>query len=259
MKSRKIAIISDIHGNADALKWTLMRVALDSVEITVFLGDLLTYGCQPCEVLDLLNNYQASHKCVFIKGNHDQFYFDIRNKVNPYQYSMPEFVQESIEWTSRKIDGNDLESMFDWQAFYELDDIYFAHANPYKYGNWEYVGSIDQCLKASSGVLAKDKKIGIFGHSHRAKVIGISGGQHWTPENMRNIVIKDGDCLLLNPGSIGQSRGEGISYMQVSLFKEHISVELIGVDIDLRNSIDLINRSSMSVHTKEKLISYLRS
>ena len=70
MSSRKIAIISDIHGNADALKWTLNRVKLDSVEMTVFLGDLLTYGCQPEEVLNIINNYQSNNKCVFINFIH---------------------------------------------------------------------------------------------------------------------------------------------------------------------------------------------
>jgi len=259
MKSRKIAIISDIHGNADSLKWTLKRVALDSVEITVFLGDLLTYGCQPGEVLDILNNYQVSNKCVFIKGNHDQFYFDIKNDVNPYKYSVPEFVKESIEWTWQQICDEDLESLFNWEISFEFSDIYFAHANPYKYGNWEYVDSIDQCLRASNRLLAMEKKVGIFGHSHRTRVIGISGEQHWVPDNQRDIFVRDGDCLILNSGSIGQPRGEGINYMQVCLVDEHISVELIKIEIDLSNSINLVNDSLMSLPTKEKLVSYLRS
>jgi len=58
MKFKKVAVIADIHGNADALEYALKKIDLESVDITLFLGDLLTYGCQPIKVLQILSSYK---------------------------------------------------------------------------------------------------------------------------------------------------------------------------------------------------------
>ena len=105
MSDIKVAVISDIHGNADALKSVLDKIKLLVPDITIILGDLLTYGCEPLDVLDVLNTYKESNQCVFIKGNHDQFYFDLESGKKSFEYSIPEFVSESIFWTVNELNG----------------------------------------------------------------------------------------------------------------------------------------------------------
>jgi len=63
----KIAVISDIHANADALTAVLEELKNKRVDITIFLGDILTYGCQPIEVLSILKEYESEHPAIFIK------------------------------------------------------------------------------------------------------------------------------------------------------------------------------------------------
>ena len=96
MSDIKVAVISDIHGNADALEYALDEIKLLVPDVTIILGDILTYGCEPLEVLDVLNTYKESNHCIFIKGNHDQFYFDLESGKKSFAYSIPEFVSESI-------------------------------------------------------------------------------------------------------------------------------------------------------------------
>ena len=51
----KIAVISDIYANADALTTLLKGLKNKSVDIKIFLGDILTYGSQPresCEYIE---------------------------------------------------------------------------------------------------------------------------------------------------------------------------------------------------------------
>ena len=55
MSDIKVAVISDIHGNADALEYALDEIKLLVPDVTIILGDILTYGCEPLEVLDVLN------------------------------------------------------------------------------------------------------------------------------------------------------------------------------------------------------------
>ena len=62
-----IAVISDIHGNAEALKRVLDDI--DSKEITriVCLGDIIGYGPHPLEAVDLVRE-----RCEWaLMGNHD--------------------------------------------------------------------------------------------------------------------------------------------------------------------------------------------
>ena len=55
----KIAIISDIHSNADALSIVVGELAKNNVDLTIILGDILTYGCQPLEVINILRKYNS--------------------------------------------------------------------------------------------------------------------------------------------------------------------------------------------------------
>ena len=64
----KRAIISDIHGNLEALQAVLAHIADQSVDEIFCLGDIIGYGPNPCECLDLV-----IERCkVGLLGNHDQ-------------------------------------------------------------------------------------------------------------------------------------------------------------------------------------------
>ena len=64
----KRAIISDIHGNLEALQAVMAHIADQQVDEIFCLGDIVGYGPNPCECLDLVI---ASCK-VGLLGNHDQ-------------------------------------------------------------------------------------------------------------------------------------------------------------------------------------------
>ena len=61
------AIISDIHGNLDALRVVLDDIEKRGIQRIVCLGDILGYGPNPCECLDLV-----MERCeLALMGNHD--------------------------------------------------------------------------------------------------------------------------------------------------------------------------------------------
>ena len=88
-----IVILSDVHGNARALRAALVQALRDPIDHLVFLGDLLTYGHDVQEVLDLVNEAQTKHDAVLLIGNHDQLYFDIAKGDSPYLDTLPEWIQ----------------------------------------------------------------------------------------------------------------------------------------------------------------------
>src|ERR1035441_7738799 len=59
----KILIVSDIHANLEALQ----AVLAESHDELWVLGDLVNYGPNPCEVVELIR----SHASLVVQGNHD--------------------------------------------------------------------------------------------------------------------------------------------------------------------------------------------
>ncbi len=66
---KKIAIFSDIHGNIQALTSIMNDIRSDTFDDIYFLGDMIGFGPNPKECVDLLRN--ANIKIV--KGNHEVY------------------------------------------------------------------------------------------------------------------------------------------------------------------------------------------
>ena len=64
---RATAVISDVHGNLEALEAVLADIQTRGIERIISLGDTLGYGPNPCECLDMI-----IEKCEWsLMGNHD--------------------------------------------------------------------------------------------------------------------------------------------------------------------------------------------
>ncbi|MGA2962792.1 MAG: YfcE family phosphodiesterase [Candidatus Korobacteraceae bacterium] len=76
----KIVVISDLHGNFDALS-----ALPESGDELWVLGDLVNYGPQPSEVVDFVRAYAT----VVVRGNHDNAVgFNVDPRCNPRYHSM---------------------------------------------------------------------------------------------------------------------------------------------------------------------------
>ena len=88
------AVVSDIHGNYEALIKAMSIIKKRNVEKIICLGDIIGYGPDPNECLE----YVKRNMDVVLCGNHDV-----------YQVRRPESIGElckiSTEWTTKKIDS----------------------------------------------------------------------------------------------------------------------------------------------------------
>ena len=257
MKNR-VAVVSDIHSNADALVKVLDKIAFKSFDLTVFLGDILTYGMQPLEVLDLLTSYSKSNKAIFIKGNHDQFYFDIQGGRDVAGYKMPSFVKESFLWTLNELDGVLLEELFNWREEYLMGGVCFAHANPFRYGDWRYLEDKKTADAAFDALAKKQCPIGVFGHSHR-QMIYTKKNVDKSCVNFNQFLTEDGCSYIVNAGSVGQPRGRGLCYLTLEIDEDRISGNLHPFYCDMGNMSAMTTSSDFSEKTKYKLKEFLRS
>ena len=73
----KICILSDIHGNYDALKKCVSEAKKLKVKKFLCLGDYVGYYYEPDKCIDLLIKLKA----ICIKGNHENIFLEIlKNK-----------------------------------------------------------------------------------------------------------------------------------------------------------------------------------
>ena len=67
----RLAFISDIHGNFDALKAAMLDIKKNKIEKIFCLGDIVNYYYEPHKCIDLL--IKNNVKCI--KGNHETIFF----------------------------------------------------------------------------------------------------------------------------------------------------------------------------------------
>ena len=65
-------VIGDIHGGLRALHQIFERAQITTEDRLIFLGDYVDGWSESPAVLDFLIQLQATHACIFIRGNHDE-------------------------------------------------------------------------------------------------------------------------------------------------------------------------------------------
>lgn len=108
----KIAIISDIHGNLEALKETLKDIKKRQVDKIICLGDIIAKGIHSKECLDLIRK-----ECeIVIQGNCDK-YFAMEHKDIT---KMPEQEVNRIKWNQSLITQEDRNYLLNLPFSYEF-------------------------------------------------------------------------------------------------------------------------------------------
>ena len=102
----RIAFISDIHANMEALNAVLQEIDKHGADMIICLGDVVGYGPNPKECIDIIR----SREIPTIKGNHDDycsmlFEADITKRLR-------DDIKTSIEWTQTQLSFDDV----DWLA-----------------------------------------------------------------------------------------------------------------------------------------------
>lgn len=108
----KIAIISDIHGNLEALKATLENIEKRNVDKIICLGDVIAKGVHSKECIELIKK----HCEVVLRGNSDR-YFSTEHK-NLEELSEEE--QRRIRWNQSRLTKEDREYLLNLPFSYEF-------------------------------------------------------------------------------------------------------------------------------------------
>jgi diadenosine tetraphosphatase ApaH/serine/threonine PP2A family protein phosphatase len=226
------AIISDIHSNLEALQAVLEDIARHEVTETYCLGDVVGYGPNPRECVDLVM------KCkVVLLGNHDQgALFD------PDGFNPP--AERAIFWTRAQLETATDNPATDrrWEFLAERprsvreNGCLFVHGSARNPLN-EYVFPEDiYNQRKMERIFALVERTCFQGHTH---VPGIFTEQlpqdlyqFHSPEEVGYVYRLDGRKALCNVGSVGQPRDGDWRACYVLLDGDTVRYRRVEYDID---------------------------
>jgi len=190
----KVLIISDIHGNADALKVLLEGVS--SWDYVFVLGDLVDYGPEPHVVVDLIKDLRPD---IVLMGNHDYAVaFNTDCRCAPELHELSEYTRVNISYkllSKEQIDW--LKSLpINHKLIIDNVRIYLVHGSPRN----PLYGYLRPSLPESEILLSLTPNIYAFRPKPVDADLVIVGHTH-IPTDMR---VKN--VRVLNPGSVGQPR-----------------------------------------------------
>lgn len=181
----RILVISDIHGNYEALKSVLENAG--PYDYMIVLGDLVDYGPDPDLVIDEIRSLNPS----IIRGNHDEAVSEgIDCRAGPSLHEASVYTREHI--TLRKLGDEDIKWLRTLRYWVSKDigslRLYGAHASIkdplYKY---LYPWLSEEVFK--DYLMVDEVNYVLIGHTHyqflRPTTFGVK---------------------VLNPGSVGQPR-----------------------------------------------------
>ncbi|HKJ34820.1 MAG TPA: metallophosphoesterase family protein [Balneolales bacterium] len=132
MPDKKFIAIGDIHGCADTLETMLESIDEYTNRIYVFLGDYIDRGPDSRRVIDLLLDFEQSHQCVWLRGNHEQMLLEAMESddYSLWLYNGGEATIRSYIKEFGSFQIPDIHETFykDTTLYFDTSQYFFVHA-----------------------------------------------------------------------------------------------------------------------------------
>lgn len=191
----RYAILGDIHSNLTALQAVLQDIdSRGGFDKIWCLGDVVGYGPEPRECIDLLRQYD--HLCV--AGNHD---WAAISKIDTSDFN-PDAAQ-ACHWTGQQLTKEDIEFLQNLPLRHCHDDFTLVHGSP-REPIWEYLLSLEV---AKDNFAYFETDFCLVGHSHVPLVFKHIGNTVAYRKLQESADLELGkNRLIINPGGVGQPR-----------------------------------------------------
>jgi predicted phosphodiesterase len=206
------AVISDIHSNLEALTTVLSDIEKRGIKTIYCLGDVIGYGPNPKECLDLI--IEKTEWCVL--GNHDYAVFYEPTNFNYAAEQASFWTREVLEIEEEKERHNrrwsflgvlPMRQTLKTELGASTAIIDFVHASPRRPIN-EYIFPDDVYTNPVKVRLLFERvrHICFVGHTHLPGVF-LDEPDFYLPEELGNVYpIVDDERAIINIGSVGQPR-----------------------------------------------------
>jgi predicted phosphodiesterase len=195
-------VLSDLHGNLEALDTVLSVSTPQRHDAILVLGDLVGYGADPNAVIDRV---RALKPLVVIRGNHDKVASGIEDSEG-----FNAIARNAVHWTLEALTERNREFLAGLPAGPVIVDdlIEICHGSPFDEDAYVF----DE-LDALRALRASRRPACIFGHTHVPVVFQLSQEEERLDVTLPSgsdidvtIPLEDRYRYLINPGSVGQPR-----------------------------------------------------
>ena len=221
----RYGVLSDIHGNIQALE--AVTAALDRIGVDRYLcpGDLVGYGPQPNECVERV----AGLDPICVAGNHDLMALGELSDENCVRLG-----RRTMRWTRQVLSDDARAYLASLPRRAEAaGGVVVAHGS--LDDPEEYVLSVDQATVQLQRLAHEhpDARVLVLGHTHlafasdgRSRSLGPGGDDV--------LALNGPPAWLLNPGAVGQSRERLVlaRFMLLDLDREEASFHAIPYDVE---------------------------
>ncbi len=238
------AVISDTHGNAEALRTVLDDIERRGADRIICLGDIIGYGPEPVQCVDLIRE-----RCDWsLMGNHDFAVLYEPTNFNPG-------AEQAAYWTRAQFDAEPDEGKrrerYDFLGTLRVrvveetvggKSILAVHGSPRRPIN-EYIFPDDAITSPDKlqSIFKKIENLCIVGHTH---VPGIFTDEpdFYPPGELGDFTYKftEDEKAVINVGSVGQPRDHDRRASYVLLHDDR--VEFVRIEYDIEKVASMIHK-----------------
>jgi len=196
----RYGIISDIHGNIEALTESLKALERERIDSYICLGDIVGYGANPEECAQVVQKLVD----VCIVGNHDAA---VSGRMD-YSYYY-DAARQALDWCKAQVSPQTLEWLKGLPYRHRVPqqgtgDIEFCHGSPVQPEEFEYIFT-----KEKAKELLKFREqlawVTFIGHSHLTRSFALGADEAYNVKGPEFVVRKDFKYII-TVGSVGQPR-----------------------------------------------------
>ncbi|SDO50268.1 metallophosphoesterase family protein [Desulforhopalus singaporensis] len=226
----RVAVLSDIHGNYEALAAVVRDLDGQRAAAVVCLGDMVGYGPDPEKVIALVRD--SGYRCIL--GNHEFALNDDRGRA---WFNF--LAAENNRATQKLLSAQSLRFCRTLPAFLEFAGAHFVHGFP-KDNVFRYLHRQDD----ETLVKLFDRlplRLVFVGHTHRLQLVGVRPPAVARKGLAEGITALGQDSkYIVNCGSVGQPRDNDNRAKYIVWDSDDATVEVRCVTYDFKRTMEKI-------------------
>lgn len=231
----KLAVISDIHSNFEALRAAFAAIDAEEVDAVYCLGDIVGYGSDAVECLE----WVWARCDGVVQGNHD---VAVAIEVPEASSWFPRAAQKAVRHNRQQLSQEHLEYLATLPLRIEAHGCTFVHAAPELPEAWL---RLDSFMVARNQFKHFTTSVCFIGHSHVPAVMG---------ERIGATRVEPGNRYLINVGSVGQPRDNDPRACVAFFDTETFDYRLVRVKYDVQRTAGKILASGLPRQLARRLM-----
>ncbi len=236
----KLAVISDIHANLEALEKCLNYLDSEVVpDSYVVLGDTVGYGADPVPCVHIVKDRAD----VSVFGNHDAAAVS-KSEFNYFNTA----ARQAVLWTRAQLSIDARTYLSECPYQFEDDNFLYVHSAPQNPEAWKYISRWEDTKEEFDYFT---QRICFVGHSHMP---GVYEKKESIPVENGPVKLNPGKRYIINPGSVGQPRDGDHRLSFAVLDTDSMVIEIIRLEYDITTARQKIIDNKLPEYLGDRLI-----